>query len=84
MNIGDGIDYHQRHTENVGDLIQVKFIKTPTANLSCCLPPGDSGADGEERWSRRLHQHKVYDPHLRVLHHQEALNISGHLGNKYH
>ena len=26
VNIGDGIDYHQRHTENVGDLIQVKFI----------------------------------------------------------
>jgi len=22
LNIGDGIDYHQRHTENVGDLIQ--------------------------------------------------------------
>ena len=25
MNIGDGIDYHQRHTENVGDLIQVRL-----------------------------------------------------------
>ena len=25
VNIGDGIDYHQRFSENVGDLIQVIF-----------------------------------------------------------
>ena len=25
VNIGDGIDYHQRHSENVGDLIQVNI-----------------------------------------------------------
>ena len=27
VNIGDGIDYHQRFSENVGDLIQVKSFK---------------------------------------------------------
>ena len=29
MNSGDGIDYHQRFSENIGDLIEVKLFKDP-------------------------------------------------------
>jgi len=29
VNSGDGIDYHQRFSENIGDLIEVKLFKDP-------------------------------------------------------
>ena len=83
VNIGDGIDYHQRHSENVGDLIQVEFSHLYQAESHLMFTTGNSGTAGEERRAGCLHQHQIHDPHLRVLYYQETLSSGHFLGNKF-